>query len=219
MLTARVTGQAKHMPGDVNNQGLFTITEVSVSSTMELTNCRMRITAALLVATVLVIGSVSAVAGVQLTATPTPPTPTLRTVVDPFCWGGEVGRCIVNQTACSGNADCPDQGRCVNTNAPCMGDYECPYSYCGRCVCYPRSTPTATPISGTPACYGDCNGDGRVTVDEILILINIALGDLPTDTCPALSGDCCPPLSGIVCNCAIVAASNALHGCSQDPHP
>ena len=38
-----------------------------------------------------------------------------------------------------------------------------------------------TPI----ACLGDCNGDGQVTVDEMINGVAIALGTRPIDTCPA----------------------------------
>ena len=38
-------------------------------------------------------------------------------------------------------------------------------------------------------CAGDCNGDGQVTVDELLRGINIALGELPASACPLLDRD------------------------------
>jgi hypothetical protein len=39
------------------------------------------------------------------------------------------------------------------------------------------------------ACTGDCNGDGRVTVDELIQGVNIVLGDRPVDDCPRLDRD------------------------------
>ena len=36
-------------------------------------------------------------------------------------------------------------------------------------------------------CAGDCNGDGATTIDELVVLVNIALGGPTTDTCR--SGD------------------------------
>jgi subtilisin family serine protease len=40
----------------------------------------------------------------------------------------------------------------------------------------------------TPA-PGDCNGDGRVTIDELVAGVRIALGAAPLATCAALDGD------------------------------
>jgi len=45
----------------------------------------------------------------------------------------------------------------------------------------PPATPTPTP--GAP-CVGDCNADLKVTVDEILQGVNIALGEAAIDACP-----------------------------------
>ena len=44
-------------------------------------------------------------------------------------------------------------------------------------------TPTVTPRP--PFCRGDCNEDRRVGVDELLLGVNIALGRLEFDVCPA----------------------------------
>jgi hypothetical protein len=32
---------------------------------------------------------------------------------------------------------------------------------------------------------GDCNGDGRVTINELIMMVNIALGNAPLSGCPA----------------------------------
>jgi Ca2+-binding EF-hand superfamily protein len=32
---------------------------------------------------------------------------------------------------------------------------------------------------------GDCNGDGQVTINELILGVNIALGSLPITDCPA----------------------------------
>lgn len=44
------------------------------------------------------------------------------------------------------------------------------------------NTPTPTPTSAP--CIGDCDGDQAVTVDEILILVNIVLGSAQASECP-----------------------------------
>jgi pseudomonalisin len=60
------------------------------------------------------------------------------------------------------------------------------------------------------ACRGDCNGDGTVTVDELVTAINIVLGTTPVTQCMSLdtNGD------GVVTVAeAILAANHALNGC------
>jgi hypothetical protein len=68
-------------------------------------------------------------------------------------------------------------------------------------------TPRRTLVIPVP-CVGDCNGDGRVTVDEILTAINIALGNTPVSACPGLESGCEP---GVVC--IMEAVDNALNDC------
>ncbi len=45
-------------------------------------------------------------------------------------------------------------------------------------------SPTATPAP--QRCFGDCNGNGRVEVDEVLAAVNIVLGSAPVASCPAI---------------------------------
>jgi hypothetical protein len=50
----------------------------------------------------------------------------------------------------------------------------------------PTPTPTPRPPTPTPGpCNGDCNSDGTVTVDELVRGVNIALGLLASESCPA----------------------------------
>ena len=49
-------------------------------------------------------------------------------------------------------------------------------------------TPTATPIpTHTPgaSCDGDCNGDGVVTINEVILAVNIGLGTAALEECLA----------------------------------
>jgi len=70
-------------------------------------------------------------------------------------------------------------------------------------------TPATVTIMGT--CTGDCNGDGTVTVDELITMVNIALGNANVSTCVA--GDANG--NGAITIDEIVAGVNkALHGCS-----
>jgi len=76
-------------------------------------------------------------------------------------------------------------------------------------------TPTPTPTPPTSTCAGDCNGDGRVTVDELLKLINFNL-DLIIE--PPLE---CPhglPDGDVVDITFIIkAVNNALTSCPGAP--
>jgi len=60
------------------------------------------------------------------------------------------------------------------------------------------------------SCVGDCNGDGEVTVDEILRMVNIALGNASLGICPAAdqNGD-----GEVIITEIIQAVSAALSGC------
>ena len=59
-------------------------------------------------------------------------------------------------------------------------------------------------------CLGDCDGNGAVTVNEIIVMVNIDLGSLPVTGCPAAD----PDNTGTVSITQIIAAvSNALNGC------
>lgn len=59
-------------------------------------------------------------------------------------------------------------------------------------------------------CPGDCNGDGAVRVNELVLIMNIALGERSLAACPA--GD--PSRDGVVTIDEIVMVVNgSLHGC------
>lgn len=71
-------------------------------------------------------------------------------------------------------------------------------------------TPAATP---TPVpCAGDCDRSGQVTVDEILILVNVSFDRLETAACEEADRD----RSGqIEINEIVAAVKNAFLGCSE----
>jgi hypothetical protein len=52
---------------------------------------------------------------------------------------------------------------------------------------------------------GDCNGDGVVTIDELILGVNIALGNLPLTDCPAFDTN----RDGMVSIDELIAAVNA----------
>jgi len=69
----------------------------------------------------------------------------------------------------------------------------------------PPVTPTAA-----PACAGDCDGDGRAEINELVTGVNIALSIQAISACPAFDRD----MSGTVSiGELIVAVNNALRGC------
>lgn len=53
----------------------------------------------------------------------------------------------------------------------------------------PTATPDATATPSPPPCPVDCNGNGAVTIDELVRSINIALGNLSASECPAADRD------------------------------
>jgi len=67
--------------------------------------------------------------------------------------------------------------------------------------------------SFSAACRGDCSGDGAVTVDELITLVNIALGDTGLETCSSADGNA----DGVLAIDELVTAVNqALYGCPVD---
>lgn len=70
---------------------------------------------------------------------------------------------------------------------------------------------TARPGAAQSECVGDCNGDGQVTIDELVVGVRLALGDIDTPLCDALDSND----SGTVeINELIMGVTNALGGCS-----
>ncbi len=61
-----------------------------------------------------------------------------------------------------------------------------------------------------PACPGGCNSDGHVTIEEIVLMVTIALDLRSRDPCPVAdrNGD-----GSVTVEEVILAASKALAGC------
>lgn len=72
----------------------------------------------------------------------------------------------------------------------------------------PTLTPTLTP--SPPRCVGDCNHDGVVTVDEILMLVDFALQEASPSACPVSDQD---GNQQITLDEILTAVYNALNGC------
>ena len=65
-------------------------------------------------------------------------------------------------------------------------------------------------VVGPPGCVGDCNSSDAVTVDELLTMVNIALGNTPVMACEA--GDANRDGQTTVDE-ILAAVNNALNGC------
>ena len=70
----------------------------------------------------------------------------------------------------------------------------------------PTPTLTATPLP----CGGDCNGDGMVSIDEIITAVNIDLENAPLSRCPSadVNGD-----GQVAIDDILAAVNHALNGC------
>ncbi len=78
----------------------------------------------------------------------------------------------------------------------------------------PTTTPTMAPtttVLPTPVpCTGDCNEDAEVTIDELIVGVNLALGNALLSECPRFDGNA----DGTVTIDELVTAVNAaLNGC------
>jgi hypothetical protein len=79
----------------------------------------------------------------------------------------------------------------------------------------PSPTPSATPTQPPPICVGDCDGSGDVTVDEIVTLVNMALGSqTQLSACPHGIPADITDVSQIDVSVIVQAVNNALSGCA-----
>lgn len=65
-------------------------------------------------------------------------------------------------------------------------------------------------VEGGSGCVGDCNGDNTVTVDEIVRMVNIALGTQELSLCLAADGN---GDGQVTVDEIVQAVNNALNGC------
>ena len=91
---------------------------------------------------------------------------------------------------------------------PCSGSATSQVATTDASVTVIPGTPTC-PVCGQ-SCTGDCDCSGDVTVNELISMVNIALGNQPVSACPAGDADC----SGdITINEIIRAVGFALGSC------
>ncbi len=60
-------------------------------------------------------------------------------------------------------------------------------------------------------CVGDCEGDNRVTIDDLIKGVNIALAVLPVSECPAFADD----MGEVTISQLVLGVNNALNGCPE----
>lgn len=72
----------------------------------------------------------------------------------------------------------------------------------------------AMPPAGAQTCVGDCNGDGTVTISELITGVNIALGSAVVGACAAVDRN---RDGGASIDELIAAVTNALGGCPALP--
>ncbi len=75
---------------------------------------------------------------------------------------------------------------------------------------------TQPTLAGAQDCVGDCNGDEEVTINELIIGVNIALGNATVDDCPAFDTN---DDGEVTINELIAAVNNALSGCGEITPP
>ncbi len=107
---------------------------------------------------------------------------------DPGCAEASCEACV-----CNVDAFCCDElwdAGCVD-----IAEDDCP----SECLC-----------GDVPVCPGDCANDGEVTINELILCVNIALGAAGVEQCPAIdtSGD-----GDVTVNELIQAVNAALGGC------
>lgn len=73
-----------------------------------------------------------------------------------------------------------------------------------------RADAPVTPTPEAPACTGDCNDDGEVVINELIVGVNVALGSSALDACPAFDAD---EDGEVAINELIAAVNAALNGC------
>jgi len=78
-------------------------------------------------------------------------------------------------------------------------------------LCLPAARAFA---DGTGTCPGDCNSDRAVTVDELLVMVNVALDNAPASACP--SGDRNAD-GAITIDEILLAVGSALGTCPGEP--
>jgi hypothetical protein len=124
----------------------------------------------------------------------------------------ETGECQVNANPCVPDCETcnPTNGMCepANVGAACDDFNVCtPQSSCqtmfGRTFCFPGEP--------TVSCVGDCNGNGEVAVNELVLGVNILLGSADISQCLQLDRNAS---NAVEVNELVGGVNSLLNGCS-----
>jgi len=145
---------------------------------------------------------------------------------DPVCCDEWDAQCVTVAALVCG-ADCP---ACVPNDCCEMREEPgCNQDGCEACVCnvdpfccdelwdggcLAIATGDCPEACGCrPSCPGDCDDDGEVTVNNLILCVNIALGNAPVNDCPAIdtNGD-----GEVTVDELIQAVNAALNGCPAE---
>ncbi len=103
-------------------------------------------------------------------------------------------------------------------SVPCGGGAPTPTPTPEPTLTPPATVSTPPSPSGTLApahpCTGDCNGDGAVTVAELIVAVNIVLGNADRNSCPGFGAELTLTISDL-----ITAVNSVLNGCPATPTP
>ncbi|MDX2167929.1 MAG: Ig domain-containing protein [Deltaproteobacteria bacterium] len=123
--------------------------------------------------------------------------------VPPFTWD-EIHRDLPAWAATTDNSDvsgCP--------TAADVGTTEIRFAVTDGLGATADRTLTLTVRGPLPTCAGSCNGDAQVSIDELITLVNIALGSQPSESC----ADGIPSGAQVDIAFLVGAVGHALQGC------
>ena len=140
--------------------------------------------------------------------------------MDPECCSGVWDQRCADEAAnpdnCGSSCSCPPKGACCAANQTAG----CNVAPCEACVCAFDAQccsdvwdefcagEAATECAAECRCVGDCNGDCRVSIDELLLGVNMALGNRPPGDCFDASNDGQVDITEL-----LQGVDNALNGC------
>jgi hypothetical protein len=81
-------------------------------------------------------------------------------------------------------------------------------------LCFAAGLSSLPASAGTLVCRGDCDGDHRIAVDELVTAVNIALTTLPLSVCPEVDAD---GDDSVAVDELVAAVRGSLQGCTSLP--
>ncbi len=133
-----------------------------------------------------------------------------RLIVGATCENGDL--CVLNTpTPIPPPTPTPTKTPGVNDCCQCANLCAAPIvGTCGGCTVVFGASCTGSMCTLRTSCVGDCDGNGEVTVDELVTMVNIDLGTTPLSACTTGDAD---HSGGITVDEIIAAVDNTLGGC------